>query len=117
MTQIASPFYNTIMANLKINEYRNCFINPSVQLNTSVTQVMNESIKLPVNEQLLFTSDNVDDYTPLNENTMPYRIFKDDDPLTYRTFDPKAIKAAKDANDQTNQSATNADNINPVINK
>lgn len=100
--------------NLKINEYTGNFINPCVQLNTSVTQVMNESIDLPQFDDMQFTSDLVDDYSPLG-NSEPFRIFKVDDPLTYRKFDPKAIKAAKEQDKQGDQSASNAAKLNPSI--
>lgn len=102
--------------NVKISEYTGLFINPCVQLNTSVTQIMNESIDLPQSDEMQFTSDLVDDYSPLGDSE-PFRIFKVDDPLTYRKFDPKAIKVAKEQNKQGEQSGTNAANINPVINQ
>lgn len=100
--------------NLKLNEYTGCFINPCVQLNTSVTQIMNESIDLPQSDDMQFTSDLVNDYFPLGDSE-PFRIFKVDDPLTYRKFDPKAIKAAKEQEKQGEQSASNATKINPSI--
>lgn len=102
--------------NLKYNEVRGQFINPAVQLNTSVTQIMNESIDLPQSDDMLFTSDLEDNYSPLSE-CEPYRIFKVDDPLTYRKFDPKAIKAAKDAQEVGESSSSNANAVNPVLNR
>lgn len=101
--------------NVKINEYTNQFENPSVQLNTSVTQIMNEGIELPVNEQMFFTSDMVQGYSPLGENCRPFQIFKVDDPLTYRKFDPKKIKQMREQNAVDSQSAANAEKINPLI--
>lgn len=102
--------------NLKINEYSGLFMNPAVQLNTSITQIVNEAIDLPSNDEMQFTSDLVDNYSPLGESE-PFRIFKVDDPLTYRKFDPQAINAAKEQNKHGEQSGNNAANINPVINQ
>lgn len=102
--------------NLKINEYTGLFMNPAVQLNTSVTEVVNESIDLPANDDMQFTSDLVDDYSPLGESE-PFRIFKVDDPLTYRKFDPQAFNATKEQNAVNSKSANNAANINPVFQK
>lgn len=101
--------------NVKINEYTNQFENPSVQLNTSVTQIMNEGIELPVNNEMFFTSDMVQEYSPLGENCRPFQIFKVDDPLTYRKFDPKKIKQMREQNAVDSQSAANAEKINPSI--
>ena len=50
--------------NVKISEYTGRFENPAVQLNTSVTQIMNEGIELPVSQDMQFTSDLVKDYSP-----------------------------------------------------
>lgn len=102
--------------NIKISEYTGQFINPAVQLNTSVSQIMQESIDLPQNDQLLFTSDLEKDYKPLGD-CEPFQVFKVDDPLTYRKFDPKAIKAAKELDAIQQQSADNAEKINPVMNR
>lgn len=101
--------------NVKINEYTGQYENPAVQLNTSITQIMNEGIELPVNQDMQFTSDLVQDYTPLG-NCQPFQIFKVDDPLTYRSFDPKKIKQMREAQKQGEQSAQNAENLNPQIN-
>ena len=101
--------------NIKINEYNGLFENPAVQLNTSVTQIMNEGIDLPVNDNMQFTSDLFENYNPLGENCRPFQIFKTDDPLTYRSFDPKKIKQMRDAAKQGEQSAANAEKINPTI--
>lgn len=101
--------------NIKINEYNGLFENPSVQLNTSITQIMNEGIELPSSDNMMFTSDMVEKYSPLGD-CLPFRIFKVDDPLTYRKFDPKAIKAAKEQNKQGEHSGANAENLNPSIN-
>lgn len=100
--------------NLKYNEVRNQFENPAVQLNTSVTQIMNESIDLPQSDEMQFTSDLVTDFKPLSD-VEPYRIFKMDDPLTYRKFDPRAIAAAKEESLKNSDSAKNANVINPVL--
>lgn len=100
--------------NVKISEYTGQFVNPAVQLNTSVTQIMNESIDLPSSDDMKFTSDLVEKYSPL-DSTDAFRIFKVDDPLTYRKFDPKAAKAAREQDAVNAQSATNAANINPVL--
>lgn len=102
--------------NVKINEYTGRFENPAVQLNTSVTQIMNESIELAQSDDMQFTSDLVDDYKPLGDSE-PFRIFKVDDPLTYCKFDPKAIRAAKEQNAINEQSGDNAAKINPVMNR
>lgn len=101
--------------NVKISEFSGQFINPAVQLNTSVTQIMNEAIDLPQNDQLFFTSDEVEGFKPLSD-IEPFRIFKVDDPLTYRSFDPKAQKAAKEKAAIDAKSADNAAAINPVMN-
>lgn len=101
--------------NVKINEYTRQFINSAVQLNTSVTQIMNESIELPVNPDMQFTSDLVEDYAPLGD-CQPFQIFKVDDPLTYRKFDPKAQRAAKEKAALESKSSDNAAAINPVLN-
>jgi hypothetical protein len=101
--------------NVKINEYTGQFENPAVQLNTSVTQIFNEGIELPTNEDMQFTSDIVKDYAPLGDNCIPFQIFKVDDPLTYRKFDPKKIKQMRDQSKQGEQSAVNADKLNPSI--
>lgn len=101
--------------NVKISEYTGQFINPAVQLNTSVTQIMNESIDLPQSDQMLFTSEEVEGFKPLSD-VEPYQIFKVDDPLTYRKFDPKSQKAAKEKAAIESQSADNAAAINPVLN-
>lgn len=100
--------------NIKINEYNGKFENPTVQLNTSITQIMNEGIDLPVSDNMMFTSDMVENYSPLGD-CLPFRIFKVDDPLTYRKFDPKKIKQMRDANKQGEQSAQNAQNLTPQI--
>lgn len=97
-----------------ISEYTGRFVNPTVQLNTSVTQVMNESIDLPTTDQMLFTSDEVEGFKPLSD-VEPFRIFKVDDPLTYRKFDPKAQRAAKEKAAFESQSSDNAAAINPVL--
>lgn len=102
--------------NVKINEYTNKFENPAVQLNTSVTQIFNEGIELPTNEDMQFTSDLVKDYAPLGDNCTPFQIFKVDDPLTYRKFDPKKLKQMREQNKQGEQSAANAEKLNPQIN-
>lgn len=101
--------------NIKINEYNGRLENPTVQLNTSITQVMNEGIELPTNDDMQFTSDLVKDYVPLGDCT-PFQIFKSDDPLTYRSFDPKKIKQMREQMKQGEQSAQNAENLNPQIN-
>lgn len=101
--------------NVKISEYTGRFVNPTVQLNTSVTQVMNESIDLPTTDQMLFTSDEVEGFKPLSD-IEPFRIFKVDDPLTYRTFDPKAQFFAKEKAAVESQSSDNAAAINPLLN-
>lgn len=101
--------------NIKINEYTGQFINSAVQLNTSVTQIMNEAIELPVNPDMQFTSDLVKDYAPLDD-CQPFQIFKVDDPLTYRKFDPKAQRAAKEKAALESKSSDNAASINPVLN-
>lgn len=100
--------------NVKINEYTGRFENPCVQLNTSITQIMNEGIELPVNQDMQFTSDLVKDYTPLGD-CQPFQIFKVDDPLTYRKFDPRKIKQMREQNAQSESSASNAEHINPSI--
>lgn len=100
--------------NVKISEYSGRFENPAVQLSTTMTQVMNEGIDLPVSGDLQFTSDLVSDYAPLG-NCTPFQIFKSDDPLTYRKFDPKKIKQMREANKQGEQSGQNAENLNPSI--
>lgn len=102
--------------NVKISEYTGQFINPAVQLNTSVTQIMNESIDLPTTDQMLFTSDEVEGFQPLSD-VEPFRIFKVDDPLTYRKFDPKAQRAAKEKAAVESQSSDNAATVNPVLNR
>lgn len=102
--------------NIKVSEYTGQFINPAVQLNTSVTQIVNESIDLPLNDEMQFTSDLVDNYSPLGDSE-PFRIFKVEDPLTYRKFDPRAIKAFKVQQAVNSQSADNAANINPIFQK
>lgn len=101
--------------NVKINEYTGRFENPAVQLNTSITQIMNEGIELPVNQDMQFTSDLVQDYAPLGD-CQPFQIFKVDDPLTYRSFDPKKIKQMREAQKQGEKSAQNAEMLNPQIN-
>lgn len=101
--------------NIKISEYTGKFQNPAVQLNTSVTQIMQEAITLPQNDQLLFTSDEVQGFSPLSDNTFPFQIFKVDDPLTYRKFDPKAQKLSREKAAVEEQSADNAAKINPTL--
>ena len=100
--------------NVKINEYNGLFENPCTQLNTSITQILNEGIELPVNEDMQFTSDLVKDYAPLGDCD-PFQIFKVDDPLTYRKFDPKKIKQMREQNAVNENSASNAEKINPSI--
>lgn len=101
--------------NVKINEYTKRFENPCVQLNTSITQIMNEGIELPVNQDMQFTSDLVEGYAPLGD-CQPFQIFKVDDPLTYRSFDPKKFKQMREAQKLGENSAQNAENLNPQIN-
>lgn len=103
------------MANVKFNEFKGCFENPAVQLVTSVSQIMTESIDLPSNDEMYFTDTEVENYNPLSDDVEPFQIFKSEDPLTYRKFDPKQFKLAKEINDENSQSSKTAANINPVI--
>ena len=79
-------------------------VNPCVQMNTSITQIQSNDIEISTNDEPQY----------MEEGDPVVHIFKDNDYMTYRKYDPKAYAEWK-ASQKKPATQENADKLNPVI--
>lgn len=85
-------------------QYR--LVNPSVQIHTSLFAMQNEGFELEDTGEPVFDDE--------GSNSEPFNMFHEMDPLTYRSYNPSEVKAARELEKSKDLSARQAQNINSV---
>lgn len=92
--------------NLKFDNFDR-LLNPSVQINTAVSAMMRNGTELDETGEPVFDEEG-------DENVTPLSFFKELDPLTYKSYNPYEVAAARKAEQVNDLSAKSAQNINAV---
>lgn len=85
-------------------------VNPSVQLNTSVYSMMKNGTELEDTGEPVFDESSDRDKAPA------LNFFHELDPMTYKSYDPSSVKAARElesASDMSSRAAANINAVNP----
>lgn len=83
-------------------------VNPCVQINTSITNL--------VDNQIDVSNGNTDPQF-MKDDDRPIHMFRDNDPMYHRKFDPQEYAKKKAAQESSQQnSALSAQRINPLLN-
>lgn len=96
--------------NVKIDSFGRV-VNPAVQINTSLYSMMQNGIELEDTGDPIFGSDA---NSESSENVAPFSMFRELDPLYYKTYSPREVYAARELEKAHDKSAMAASNINAV---
>lgn len=91
--------------NLRFDDFGR-LLNPSVQINTAVSAMMQNGTDLDQTGEPVFDEE--------GQDSKPLNFFHELDPLTYKSYNPYEVAAARKAEEVNDLSAKSAQNINAV---